>query len=318
MTNPAKQTLRQLESLVAYPREDLGTELKGWLDLTLKEHKADLAQAILALANSGGGFILIGFAESDGQAHADADRPRSLNAYNQDSINGIVQHFAEPSFHCDVYHVAQPVTGLTFPVVMVPGEHRAPVRSKPQGPECKHVQMNTYYIRRPGPKSEPIQTGQEWDALIRRCMRVARDDLLSDIRGLLYGARQPTSEEGASTGRMTEWTQRALARFDELRKELTDAGKDDPYRLGYWWLAYSLEGEYDEPTPAALRDLLQRVERKTGWPVWPFLTRTPLTPHPYKDVVECWMAEGHALEDTPRFLVGIDQRHVFPAARLRG
>ena len=52
---------RQLESLTRNPREELGVELKGWLDLSQGEHKADLAKALMALANHGGGYVLLGY-----------------------------------------------------------------------------------------------------------------------------------------------------------------------------------------------------------------------------------------------------------------
>ncbi len=46
--------------LALAPTEGLETELKGWLDLNSNEDKANIAHAILALANHGGGAILIG------------------------------------------------------------------------------------------------------------------------------------------------------------------------------------------------------------------------------------------------------------------
>lgn len=46
---------RQLESLTRNPREVLGVKLKGWLDLSQGEHRADLAKALMALTNHGGG-----------------------------------------------------------------------------------------------------------------------------------------------------------------------------------------------------------------------------------------------------------------------
>jgi hypothetical protein len=45
---------RRLQDILAYPREDLGTELKSWLDLSNESNTANLAQAMLALANYGG------------------------------------------------------------------------------------------------------------------------------------------------------------------------------------------------------------------------------------------------------------------------
>ena len=55
---------RRLTDLVENPRETLDVELKDWLDLRgSQEHKAQLAKALLALANHGGGYLLIGFEE---------------------------------------------------------------------------------------------------------------------------------------------------------------------------------------------------------------------------------------------------------------
>jgi hypothetical protein len=54
-TPPSEILLRGLSDFILSPREDLDCELKGWLDLKEELHKADLAQAILALT---GGNIL--------------------------------------------------------------------------------------------------------------------------------------------------------------------------------------------------------------------------------------------------------------------
>jgi hypothetical protein len=140
---------RRLQDLVALPREDLGVELKGWLDLTNGEHAADLAKALLALANSGGGFVLIGFCEPEnGGWEADAERPSSLAAYSQDTVSGIVIRYAEPAFHCDLHQVEHPESGDAFPVIVVPGRHRVPIRAKRDGPLRRHVSTHSYYIRR--------------------------------------------------------------------------------------------------------------------------------------------------------------------------
>lgn len=56
-------SIRELQPLISEPREELGVEYKDWLDLKTNEHKATLAKAAIALANHGGGFIVIGFAE---------------------------------------------------------------------------------------------------------------------------------------------------------------------------------------------------------------------------------------------------------------
>ena len=100
----------RLADLLLDPREALDLEIKGWLDLAHDEdHKATLAKALLALANHGGGRVVIGLRETDAGYSAASERPFTLDAYSQDSINGIVHKYAEPAFHCSVHYVKHPV-----------------------------------------------------------------------------------------------------------------------------------------------------------------------------------------------------------------
>ncbi len=142
--------------------------------------------------------------------------------------------------------------------------------------------MNTYYIRRPGPKSEPIQTAQEWDALINRCVRMAHDDLISDFRVLLYGIERPESEQNE----LENWTTESLDRFSELRQGLINDGKKDPCELGYWWFAYRIQDGFTQPTAGEMLDKMRNVRHYTGWPVWS--VRNPRALRPYNGLIECW------------------------------
>ena len=49
--------------LLAELREALDIEVKEWLDLTNHDHCAIVAKEIIALANHGGGYLIIGFEE---------------------------------------------------------------------------------------------------------------------------------------------------------------------------------------------------------------------------------------------------------------
>jgi len=87
---PSEQQLdrvrQRLQDLLAYPREELDIELKGWLDLSSEDDKANLAQALLALANHGGGYVLIGFVEVAGVWGPAQSRPPDLSACTQDDV----------------------------------------------------------------------------------------------------------------------------------------------------------------------------------------------------------------------------------------
>ena len=54
----------RLSDLLVEPREHLHVEIKEWLDLSDRAHRANLAKEIIAIANHGGGFILLGFREA--------------------------------------------------------------------------------------------------------------------------------------------------------------------------------------------------------------------------------------------------------------
>lgn len=135
---------RQAESLLAHPREDLDVEIKGWLDMSDGIASADLGKALLALANHGGGFVLIGLQESDGQWEEAAGRPSELGVYSQDAINSIVARYAEPPFQCSLMLIERPGAELKYPVVRVPSGVEVPVRSKGDDPERRHIVSDRY------------------------------------------------------------------------------------------------------------------------------------------------------------------------------
>jgi hypothetical protein len=77
-----------LDELLAEPREALDVEVKEWLDLTNNDQRATVAKEIIALANHGGGYFVVGFLErSDGS---------DVNDWAQDAVQSIVAKYAIP------------------------------------------------------------------------------------------------------------------------------------------------------------------------------------------------------------------------------
>jgi hypothetical protein len=301
------ETRRRLADLLIDPRESPEVEVKGWLDLAdSKEDRATLAKALLALANHGGGFVLLGLTETDTGIVPASPRPATLNAYSQDEINGTVQSYADPPFHCEVHHVPGP-DGSIHPIIVVPGGHRVPIRAKRGGPGNTTVQQHAVYVRRPGPKSETPQNAQDWDELFARCLAARRDELLDRVRDLLTGVSATSSMAGASEGsvtpgaaqgaRLAEWVNACTARWRALVEPLP---ADDPRRcpLGHYWFAYELRGDLRRVGGAAFLELLTRsVVRHTGWPPWWVPTRGAIAPYICDGAVECWLGR----EDDRRF-----------------
>jgi hypothetical protein len=281
----------RLSDLLIAPCENLEVEIKNWLDLKNdKNAKATFAKAALALANHGGGFIILGLTESDAGFVEAEGRPATLNAYNQDLINGIIQHYADPAFHCAVHYEAAR-DGKLFPVVVIPGNHRSPIRARSGGPNGNTVENNAIYIRKPGPRSETPTSAQEWDALLARCLSNRRDEMLDLIRDLMSGAVTKTAEPGNSSG-LVSWIDQSLLRWQALTEDLpADAPERCPH--GYYCIAYELSGNFREISSSQIPELLQRsVLHHTGWPVFWYPTRQDIQPYAIDGLVECWLGGG--------------------------
>ena len=93
---------RFLAELVEEPREALDVEVKDWLDLDDKSHQATLAKEIIALANHGGGYIVIGFREEKGRFSSSSLAPTDLNGWSQDRVQGVVDRYLDPPIQCRV------------------------------------------------------------------------------------------------------------------------------------------------------------------------------------------------------------------------
>lgn len=149
-----------LSRLILEPVETLEVEYKNWLDLKTPPHKAKLAKELIALANHGGGHVVLGF--TDPQL-TPVPRPPGYEYVTTDYINGIVAAYADPMFHCNLTAVGDHL------VISVSPGATVPIRSK-KGAANNEIIGNCYYTRRPGPNSEAPQSGLEWDALLRRCI----------------------------------------------------------------------------------------------------------------------------------------------------
>ena len=249
---------------------------------------------MIALTNYGGGYILIGFSENGGNWIPSEARPEKLHIYNQDIVNGIVQGYAEPPFHCSVYHTIHPKTGLTFPIIIVPGQNRVPIRAKRDGPNREHVRLFSYYIRRPGPKSEVPQSAQEWDELIGRCIRASRQDLLEDIRNILLGFETSTQQVNPteeSSKNFVQWVKDSRNRFETLVTDILSSEQPSRYSYGTWTASYAIVADISPPNLVSFLETLRKVEgHETGWPVWLVLSGDEKRPYPFDGLIECWLA----------------------------
>lgn len=276
-----------LQSLVDEPREALDVEVKRWLDLSDKPGQATLAKAAIALANHGGGYVVLGFAEQPDGSFVSCDlRPESLEGFSQDAIARIIVAYAEPSFQVVVKHIARRDSDVRHPVIVVPGSHRTPILAKKGSPDQKTLVTGRAYIRRPTPESAEPSNAMEWRDLLDRCIRAGRDSLLDAIRDVLDGSSGASTESTPSSAeRLSEWTKAGWERWQSLApKSAKDEPVDPP---GTYTVAYQLEGPVAPKSPAELLDVLRGIRGYTGWRPWVVLTREEFKPYVFDGMLEC-------------------------------
>ncbi len=257
-----------LMDLVDYPRETLDIELKEWIDLSDKVAQAKLAKHIAALANHGGGYLVFGFCDDESVA---PNRPTDISGYNRDTFGKIVSRYVTPAFQCDVVPVRSS-GGLVYPVLRIPSHGSTPICAKIDGPhdskgQAQGIRAGSYYIRKPGPKSEAARGVEDWQPLIRRCVLSDRDGLLSDI----VRAVQPRAEEPpqAVLDRLKTWHDESEARWQSIVEKATALRWLVDIEANHCQLSYIILADNGLAIPAGeLQHVLEQVNRDVRQTVW--------------------------------------------------
>jgi len=292
-------TLEDVVSLLAFPNETLSTEYKSWLDLSDNSGKATLAKAAIALANHGGGTIVLGMRENnaEGGSLGSHPRPDGLSRYSQNDINAAINRYADPTFHCTLSFAENPNDGIEHAFVSVPGGIAVPIMSR-RG--CEGIiSAQRCYIRKPGPKSEEPHTAEEWRELLDRCVKAGRESMLDAIRLILQGHVGTNPSEEAKNV-LSDFIMNAQQRWQELVEPLPS---DDAARmpLGHYELSFGILSVEPAPNLAELRRRLDaaRQIKHTGWGPFVSLSKDPFQPYPFEGLIEAWLG-AHEEERTLR------------------
>jgi Putative DNA-binding domain len=289
----------ELRSLLEIPSESLSVEYKSWLDLTQNIGKATLAKAAIALANEGGGIIVLGMREDtgDGGALRSQLRPSAIARYSQDDINAAIERYSDPAFHCGLMFAPHPLTAHEHAFVVVPGGITVPVMCRRT---CEGViSQHRCYIRKPGPRSEEPFTAEEWRGLLERCVQARRENMLDAIRLIVHGHGTPAQGEAVLHNALATFGDTARARWRQL---VTDLPPDDDARMPNG--RYEIEVEFIGTKNAGnATEMLRRMTEAsrinhTGWGPFVLLTREPFEPRPIEGNVEAWI--GYPVKDRAR------------------
>lgn len=277
-----------LSELLADPREALDIEIKAWLDLSTNDHKSVLAKEVIALANHGGGYVIVGFDEqSDGGFKAGVQRPANLDQWSQDAVQSIIARYCDPALQCRVVHQRAGTEG-PFPIIIVPGGHKGPILPKAGSPDGKTLVPNRVYIRRAGPSSEEPKTSAEWSQFIDRLVQNRQAELVEIVRSVLSGIPSELRKAATRVDALREFEKHSIRRWEA---RVANLPSDAPPRFvhGYYEMGFAIDGEFRKPSLADLqKTIADAVRNHSGWPPFLTLNRQPFRPKPIENAVEFW------------------------------
>lgn len=282
----------ELLSLLDDPKETLTAEYKSWLDLGDTRGRALLAKAAIALANSGGGIIVLGMRTQESKGPLESvPRPADIDRYTQDDVNTAINRFAEPEFHCELSFANHPVSKIEHAFVSVPGGMSVPVMSRR---DCEGaIAARKCYIRKPGPRSEEPLDAQEWRELLDRCVVAGRESMLDSIRAIVHGRAGSVPLPRAAVGdALKDFTEASRSRWADLVASLP-AGDPARFPHGHYELGFEiLAAKPMENLSEMLRAMQQAGSVKhTGWGPFVRLHRTPYEPRIVGGAIETWLGQ---------------------------
>jgi len=279
----------QIQFLIDNLQEGLEVEVKNWLGgLNENDAKAKLAKEIIALANSGGGFIFIGFDDNEAGHPEIEPAEGELDAFSQDKIAALVQKYVEPPCQCQIGYFSRTGSQIRHPVIVVPGNHRTPLWARSGSPDGV-VRPGTVYVRRPGGSSEPARTQDDWEKLIERLVKARQDDQLAAIRRIFNPLE---NVDLTAKPNLEKWDEEC---YQEWQTKINELPENSPHRLaaGHWSFAFIIE-PFNAPS---LNELNQALEREmptySGWPPFTYLHAAPMRPIARGDNIEAWLYNPH-------------------------
>ncbi len=160
-------------ALLHLKRESRSLDYKGFVDLSNKDGVASLAKDVIAMANSGGGNIIIGMAEkSPGVFVGVGIDPQFLDYLEVSMLNRALRSYLDPPIAVDVRRVSD--DGKTFVILKVPSADDVPILAARNNDKAS-LYMGRLYVRNTACESAEAKSSSELRLLLSRFVGERRE-----------------------------------------------------------------------------------------------------------------------------------------------
>ncbi len=235
----------------------------AWRGNDDRRASCELVRDVLALANSGGGQLVIGVDEPESGRFEQTGVPEA-DAVTWDStdFNRYVNQYADPPVNSEVFRFEH--DGRLFMIIRVPDFPRTPHLCIRQYPGV--LEDPCLYVRTAQNSTERIRSSADFREIIDRAVRRNQDYLLESFRAILTGSQSAETNVSRYDADLALSRSRCQENFPEkyrLRREKLGRGYEA------FWVTYAYPGSYVEErfSPSQGKRMCQAASiTYRGWP----------------------------------------------------
>lgn len=275
------------ESLVCRFSEGKDLEYKGPIKWNRENKKecCELVKDMIAIANSGGGWLIIGIRETDNGFEECGLSLDQVSSFESTRVNSFLNIYADPPINTRVHKPK--VRGNQYVVVEIPGFSETPHLCQKDFPEV--LTSPTLYVRTDNNESAPIRNSSDFRAIIERSVRNRADQILTAVH--------PAFHEDQTAREQFE-NQAAEART-QCDSKSPDLEHDHGFRETIFHPGTFLTDRLD------LQELKTMAARASidlrGWPFLYYTDKRPELLHTIQDGIEFYLAEKRYSNDELHF-----------------
>lgn len=171
-------------------RKDLDYKAANAWDESDKKACCEIVKDILGMANTDGGYVVIGVAEEQGVFKWTGLTADQLATWDTSRLNRFLQNYAEPPINARLVKIEN--EGATFVLIEVPVFSDTPHLCQKGYPGV--LTAPALYVRTDNNETAPVSSSADFRAVVERSVRNRSDRLLESFRAILTGSADAASE----------------------------------------------------------------------------------------------------------------------------
>jgi len=206
---------QELINLILHPYESKELDFKGPMAWNGNDKKAccEIVKDILAMANTKGGFVVIGVEDTKSGFNRIGLTPEQNASFQSEEINRFVQRYAEPPINTTLSKI--PYDGKSFVIISIPQFSSIPHICKIDYPGV--LTKPTLYVRTDNNESAPIATTSDFHALIESSISKREQSILTAIRSIIKGYEPDKDQNQTINEQYTNQISFAITAFEEKK-----------------------------------------------------------------------------------------------------